>query len=184
MAGLVRLAVTKATGYHVDMAEYGKHWNFFLTLAVVGASRVCTQALQLRGCLAAGDIPGCSSLSCFCSHKCLGERLRTVSHQQPLMQAATDISIGCALVCCCSNAKLTRCVVAGSIVMAAHQAFLSMGGIGLAHAAERGPDFLHANKEGLISLAGFCSLSLLSRGFTLYMRSHLHAASCKAADMR
>ena len=33
--GVLRTLVTKAMGYHVHAAEYGEHWNFFLTLGVL-----------------------------------------------------------------------------------------------------------------------------------------------------
>ena len=33
----VRALSTAATGYHVPVGEYGRHWNFFATLAVVTA---------------------------------------------------------------------------------------------------------------------------------------------------
>ena len=33
--GCIRLASTAATGYSVDASEYGKHWNFFFTLAAL-----------------------------------------------------------------------------------------------------------------------------------------------------
>ncbi len=33
--GMLRTLVTKAMGYHVHAAEYGEHWNFFLTLGVL-----------------------------------------------------------------------------------------------------------------------------------------------------
>ena len=33
--GMARLYITRLTGYHVSLLEYGLHWNFFFTLAVV-----------------------------------------------------------------------------------------------------------------------------------------------------
>lgn len=40
--GFARLASVKATGYHEHITEYGLHWNFFFTLAIV---RVVASAL-------------------------------------------------------------------------------------------------------------------------------------------
>ncbi|XP_017570364.1 phosphatidylinositol-glycan biosynthesis class W protein [Pygocentrus nattereri] len=42
LLGLVRLASVKSTGYHEHVTEYGLHWNFFFTLAIV---RVVASAL-------------------------------------------------------------------------------------------------------------------------------------------
>ena len=35
VVGFVRWASTAGTAYHVDPTEYGIHWNFFISLAVV-----------------------------------------------------------------------------------------------------------------------------------------------------
>ncbi|XP_058632624.1 phosphatidylinositol-glycan biosynthesis class W protein [Onychostoma macrolepis] len=42
LLGFVRLASVKSSGYHEHMTEYGVHWNFFFTLAIV---RVVASAL-------------------------------------------------------------------------------------------------------------------------------------------
>ncbi|XP_036436425.1 phosphatidylinositol-glycan biosynthesis class W protein [Colossoma macropomum] len=44
LLGLVRLASVKSTGYHEHVTEYGVHWNFFFTLAIV---RVVASALLI-----------------------------------------------------------------------------------------------------------------------------------------
>lgn len=33
--GLARLVATSATDYHEHVSEYGKHWNFFFTVAII-----------------------------------------------------------------------------------------------------------------------------------------------------
>ena len=43
--GLARLAITKAVGYHLIESEYGRHWNFFFTLAGVN---LMADALPIR----------------------------------------------------------------------------------------------------------------------------------------
>lgn len=45
-AGGVRLLATTATGYHVDMEEYGEHWNFFFTLAALALLSALTPRLS------------------------------------------------------------------------------------------------------------------------------------------
>ena len=50
MLGGVRLLTTVAADYHTNLSEYGVHWNFFFTLAVIS---VVGNALTLRGVLAA-----------------------------------------------------------------------------------------------------------------------------------
>ncbi|KAL7838116.1 hypothetical protein AOLI_G00265200 [Acnodon oligacanthus] len=44
LLGLVRLASVKSMGYHEHVTEYGVHWNFFFTLAIV---RVVASALLI-----------------------------------------------------------------------------------------------------------------------------------------
>ena len=42
--GLARLAITTTTGYHSVESEYGRHWNFFFTLALI---QVCADTLPI-----------------------------------------------------------------------------------------------------------------------------------------
>ena len=65
----------------------------------------------------------------------------------------------------------------GSLILASQQVFLSLGGIEVAHAAERGPSVWSANKEGLISLPGFCALSMLARSLALFLTRQAQAAA-------
>ena len=40
VVGFIRWASTAATGYHVDPTEYGIHWNFFMSLAIVHTASI------------------------------------------------------------------------------------------------------------------------------------------------
>jgi len=44
--GLARLVTTTVIGYHSVESEYGRHWNFFFTLAVI---QICADALPIEG---------------------------------------------------------------------------------------------------------------------------------------
>ena len=44
LLGLARLAITTMIGYHSVETEYGRHWNFFFTLAVI---QVCADTLPI-----------------------------------------------------------------------------------------------------------------------------------------
>ena len=64
--GMLRTLVTKAMGYHVHAAEYGEHWNFFLTL---GALPVLSALANIppQWLLPAGEqAPTKRARTCFC----------------------------------------------------------------------------------------------------------------------
>ena len=65
----------------------------------------------------------------------------------------------------------TLCSGAGLLLLCLHQLVLSSGGIEAVHSDIRGPDLLSANKEGLLSLPGYCALRLLSLCMSSIMKT-------------
>ena len=65
----------------------------------------------------------------------------------------------------------TLCSGAGLLLLCLHQLVLSSGGIEAVHSDVRGPDLLSANKEGLLSLPGYCALRLLSLCMSRIMKT-------------
>ena len=53
-AGLARLVCVKSAQYQEHASEYGTHWNFFLTLAVVRGIAAFTAAWRASATLVAG----------------------------------------------------------------------------------------------------------------------------------
>ncbi|GLC43968.1 hypothetical protein PLESTB_000215100 [Pleodorina starrii] len=99
--GLARLVTTRAVNYQEHVGEYGVHWNFFDTVAVVA---LLSQAVALP--------------------------------PELLGPAAVAVT-------------------------AAHQAALTLGGLGSwVMSPHRGSDLLSLNKEGLVSCLGFWALYL------------------------
>lgn len=54
-AGFGRIAAVRAASYHEVHSEYGVHWNFFFTLAVVAASSSALEEYLLRTVSSRGD---------------------------------------------------------------------------------------------------------------------------------
>lgn len=111
--GLGRLASLKMTGYHEHVTEYGVHWNFFFTLAVV---RVVASVL----------------LALF-----------PVGH------------------------SWVFAVLLGGL----YQLALETTGLKafLTHNNDRTVDFVHANKEGLFSVAGYVAIYMAGVQIGLYL---------------
>ncbi|XP_015239136.1 PREDICTED: phosphatidylinositol-glycan biosynthesis class W protein [Cyprinodon variegatus] len=111
--GLARLVSIKMTGYHEHVTEYGIHWNFFFTLAIV---RVLASALLVV--LPAGLL------------------------------------------------WLFALLISGF-----YQFFLETSELKtfLMHNNDREKDFVHANKEGIFSIAGYVAIYLAGVQIGLYV---------------
>ncbi|KAG2443463.1 hypothetical protein HXX76_001820 [Chlamydomonas incerta] len=120
--GLARLVTTRAVDYQEHVGEYGVHWNFFDTIAVVA-----------------------------------------------LLGAAVAVPPG-------------RLGAAAVAVTAAHQAALTLGGLGpWVMSPQRDPSsLLSLNKEGLVSAPGFYALFLWGAALARTMHTGLQRAVAQA----
>ncbi|XP_054610286.1 phosphatidylinositol-glycan biosynthesis class W protein-like [Dunckerocampus dactyliophorus] len=118
--GAARLVFVKISSYQEHVTEYGVHWNFFFTLAIV---RVLTSML----------------LVVFPARKSW---------------------------------------VLGLLISGAYQCALETTGLKafILHNNDRGKDFLHANKEGIFSIAGYVAIYMAGVQMGCYVmqpRSHV-----------
>ncbi|KAG2443216.1 hypothetical protein HYH02_009290 [Chlamydomonas schloesseri] len=122
--GLARLATTRAVDYQEHVGEYGVHWNFFDTIAVVA-----------------------------------------------LLGAAVAVPPG-------------RLAAAAVAVTVAHQAALTLGGLGpWVMSPHRDPaSLLSLNKEGLVSAPGFYALFLWGAALARAMHTGLQRAVAQAVE--
>lgn len=72
LIGLGRLVVIKIIGYHEHESEYGRHWNFFLTLAIVPVLVAVFKKLfqTSRFLLISAVIEAAKT---YCNHRCQSE---------------------------------------------------------------------------------------------------------------
>ena len=90
-AGLARLVCVKSAQYQEHASEYGTHWNFFLTLAVVRGIAALTAAWRASATLAAGL---CRGNAWHCPGAANRLPVQTSSLLQ-LTQKATSTGRGC-----------------------------------------------------------------------------------------
>ncbi|XP_054611787.1 phosphatidylinositol-glycan biosynthesis class W protein-like [Dunckerocampus dactyliophorus] len=120
LLGVARLVFVKMRNYQEHVTEYGVHWNFFFTLAVV----------------------------------------RVVTKMVLVVVSARKSWVLCLVIC-----GVYQCALETTGL----KAFIM-------HNHDRGKDFLHANKEGIFSIAGFVAIYMAGVQIGCYVmqpRSHV-----------
>ena len=178
--GFARIAGNSSVNYQVHTSEYGVHWNFFFTLAVVLGVAALLHAL----------LPALSSVQFDAALYCQEVEL---SCNDTACQSAK--ALGCAvkrvLTQALSHPRAWVCALLGLTITAGHQYWLvyplRLSSSSLSNPFD-GTDWvfnaprvglLTANKEGIASLPGYIAILLLSVpiGRILYAAAALNNCS-------
>jgi glucosaminylphosphatidylinositol acyltransferase len=155
--GLLKLGASLASNYQTHVSEYGRHWNFFVTLALVPPAAVLLEAI--------GMVVGLT--------ESFVESLEDDAADDSLLEASRRFVV--------DALPLTLCGLLTSLV---HQLWLSLGGgfEWLVSSSRAGLDapldwyLLDSNREGVAGLVGFTSIALIGvgigRAFFLPLRRH------------
>lgn len=136
--GFVRLASVAVTGYQEHITEYGKHWNFFLTLG----SMPLVVALAHR--TASSLVSGVRFIT----------RSGAKENRQITSETETTASF--------SNYHFDA--ILGALLLLIHQTALSHFSLTEYVMSEHRRTLIESNKEGIISSVGYSALYLMARG--------------------
>jgi len=211
--GLLRFASTAATNYQGHVSEYGVHWNFFLTLALVPPLAVLAEAATtMLGVTASLGASMTSSYDVLADAEGRDEEDEKeeagAKGGAAAATAAVAARLGVRSPATAPGAAgqwvvdALPLVAAGLSLSAVHQAWLSLsGGFDWVVGAHRLMDgsaesslyielspwaLLDANREGVTSLAGYVSLALIGVGIGrgIFLPVARHRAAAAPAQRR
>ncbi|KAA0162884.1 hypothetical protein FNF28_04519 [Cafeteria roenbergensis] len=184
LLGLLRLAGTAATNYQTHVGEYGAHWNFFVTLALVGPLTVVAEA----ACVLCGLTPPLAESMRSDQELIAADPARDtdeddVAAARARAEAASRLAMGSPSGFRGAAGQwlvdALPLVVCGLSLSGLHQLWLASSGFDWITGPTRlldGSDassfhigitpwaLVDANREGVTSMAGFLALSLIGVG--------------------